>query len=267
MKNTLFKKGLIVGIIVLLAGISLMPLVGSITINRSVLKTCPLGLDLSCDEPYKNVKQGDTATFIVEITNIGTVDDTYDVIAGSIEDIICKVNGVNADQFNPYEITLDSGESISFEVTAEVWESVPLGEWYVFVEGWSQNDAEINDDLTLTAKVQKKNKEKFSTRELIEEEDSVSWNLGFILCRVCFMETWSWFIKGMPGQRIECIDLDTGEIVYKGKTRIFGYFLFKFFPFGHDYKITAETEYGRMSKKINDLDFFQKVELLFIIGH
>jgi len=113
----------------------------------------------------------------------------------------------------------------------------------------------------------KKNKEKFSTRELIEEEDSVSWNLGFILCRVCFMETWSWFIKGMPGQRIECIDLDTGEIVYKGKTRIFGYFLFKFFPFGHDYKITAETEYGRMSKKINDLDFFQKVELLFIIGH
>ena len=158
MKNTLLRKGLVVGIIILFVGISVMPLVASISINRYISKTCPLGLALSCDEPYKDVKKGNTALFIVVITNIGTIIDTYNVIADSIEDIICKVNGVNADQFNPYEITLSSGESISFEVTAEVWESVPLGEWYVFVEACSQNDTEINDDLTLTANVQKKNK-------------------------------------------------------------------------------------------------------------
>jgi hypothetical protein len=81
------------------------------------------------------------------------------------------------------------------------------------------------------------------------------------------METWSWFIIGMPGQEVECIDLNTGEVVYQGKTRIFGYFLFNFLTLGHDYKIITYTEYGKMSKKINDLDFFQKVELLIIIGH
>ena len=118
----------------------------------------PYGMDLSCDEPYKNVKQGDTTIFIVEITNTGTFDDTYDVIAGSIEDIICKVNGVNADQYNPYEFTLSSGESTTFEVSAEVWESVPVDEWSVIIEADSQNNTEISDELILTANVQKKNK-------------------------------------------------------------------------------------------------------------
>ena len=118
----------------------------------------PYGMDLSCDEPYKNVKQGDTTIFIVEIINTGIFDDTYDVIAGSIEDIICKVNGVNADQYNPYEFTLSSGESITFEVSAEVWESVPVDEWSVIIEADSQNNTEISDELILTANVQKMNK-------------------------------------------------------------------------------------------------------------
>ena len=115
-------------------------------------------MDLSCDEPYKNAKQGDTTIFIVEITNTGTFDDTYDVIAGSIEDIICKVNGVNADPYYPYEFTLSSGESTTFEVSAEVWESVPLNEWSVIIEADSQNNSEISDGLILTINVQKKNK-------------------------------------------------------------------------------------------------------------
>ena len=118
----------------------------------------PYGMYLSCDDPYQNVKQGETATFIVEITNTGTLDDIYDVIAGSIEDIICKVNGVNADQYNPYEFTLSSGESTTFEVSAEVWESVPVDEWSVIIEADSQNNSEISDELILNINVQKKNK-------------------------------------------------------------------------------------------------------------
>lgn len=156
--NRICRKGLAVVTIVLLFGINIIPLVGSISINRYVTITSPLGLDLSCNEPYKNIKKGDTATFIVIIENIGTIEDTYDIIAGSIEDIICKVNGVNADQFNPYEITLNSGNQTSFEVTAEVWKSVPIGEWSIFIEAYSQNDTEISDDLTLTVNVQKKSK-------------------------------------------------------------------------------------------------------------
>lgn len=113
------------------------------------------GVDLSCDDPYKNVKQGDTAIFIVEITNTGNFDDTYEVIAGSIEDILCKINGVNADQYNPYDFTLSSGESTTFEVSAEVWKSVPVDEWSVIIEADSQKNTEINDELILTLNVQK----------------------------------------------------------------------------------------------------------------
>jgi len=156
--NRICRKGLAVVTIVLLFGINIIPLVSSISINRYVTITSPLGLDLSCNEPYKNVKKGDTATFNVIIENIGTIEDTYDIIAGSIEDIICKVNGVNADQFNPYEITLNSGNQTSFEVTAEVWDSVPIGEWSIFIEAHSQNNTEISDDLTLAVNVQKKSK-------------------------------------------------------------------------------------------------------------
>ena len=113
------------------------------------------GIDLYCDKPYKKVKPGDTAIFIVEIKNTGTFKDTYDVTAGSIEDIICKINGVNADKYNPYEITLSTGESTTFEASAEVWESVPIDEWIVIIEANSQNNTEINDQLILTINVQK----------------------------------------------------------------------------------------------------------------
>ena len=158
MENNIFKKGVAVCIIALLISISIIPLAGSISVKNYVAWTSSEGVDLLCDDPYQNVKQGATATFVVKITNIGTLDDTYDVIAGSIEDIICKVNGVNADKYNPYEITLITGESTTFEVTAEVWESVPLGEWSVIVEARSQNNTDVYDELILTANVQKKSK-------------------------------------------------------------------------------------------------------------
>lgn len=157
MKNSLFRKGMVFGIIVLFVGISVIPMAGSLSMEKHISTASPYNVDLSCDDPYQNVRQGDTALFIVEITNTGTLDDTYDVIAGSIEDIVCKVNGVNADQFDPYPISLQAGGSTTFDVTAEVWESVPEGEWAVVVDAYSQNDTNVYDELTLIANVQKKN--------------------------------------------------------------------------------------------------------------
>jgi hypothetical protein len=144
------KKIVVIGIIgmFLLTGI-----ISSGTGVKETVKNDDYSLDLSCDNSYEDVKQGETASFTVEITNTGTLDDTYDVIVGSIEDIVCKVNGVNADQFDPYPFSLQSGESETFEVTAEVWESVPIREWLVIVEAHSQNDTEVFDELVLTVNV------------------------------------------------------------------------------------------------------------------
>ena len=113
------------------------------------------GVELSCNDPYHNVNPADDnrTTFIVKIKNTGTHDDTYNVTAGSIEDIICTVNYINADQFNPYPISLQAGKSTDFYVTAEVWDSVPDGEWSVIVEARSQNDTNVYDSLELTVNV------------------------------------------------------------------------------------------------------------------
>ena len=101
--------------------------------------------------------------------------------------------------------------------------------------------------------------------ESIEKDNSEVWGLGFILCRVTYFEIGIWIELGLRGQKVKCIDLDTGEVVSQGKTRIFGFFLFKFLPIGHDYKIIADTIYGEDSKKVEDLFLFQKVTFTFII--
>jgi hypothetical protein len=117
------------------------------------------GVKLSCDDPYNDVKPGDTTTFIVEIANIGALDDSYNVTVGSIEDIICKINGVNADQFDPYEITLLVSESTTFEVTAEVEESVPKKEWSLIVDAYSQNETNVYNSLSLIVNIKSRNKQ------------------------------------------------------------------------------------------------------------
>ena len=108
------------------------------------------GVKLSCDDPYYNATNGEEATFVVKIENTGTLDDTYEITASSIEDIVCKVNGVKD---NPYILPLDAGESITFEVTAEIGESVPTGEWIIVVSAYSQNDPTVHDELYLTVNV------------------------------------------------------------------------------------------------------------------
>ncbi|UCB58900.1 MAG: hypothetical protein JSV67_00985 [Thermoplasmatales archaeon] len=116
------------------------------------------GVDLSCDDKIHNVKPGESTKYDVEIKNIGKQEDTYEVTASSIEDIVCKINGFNADQYNPFLILLKINESISFEVSADVWESVPKGMWNVIVEASSQNDTTKKDSLTLIVNVKQKAK-------------------------------------------------------------------------------------------------------------
>ncbi|KAA0003512.1 MAG: hypothetical protein FE048_01365 [Thermoplasmata archaeon] len=110
------------------------------------------GVDLSCDDPYHNVKGGSSTTFIVQIKNTGTLDDTYEVTATSIEEIVCTVNGVNADQFTPYLITLQAGTSTTFEVTAKIGD-VPEGRWAIIVSAYSQNDTNTYDYIELIVNV------------------------------------------------------------------------------------------------------------------
>ena len=114
------------------------------------------GVDLSCDDPYYDVppEAGASATFIVNIKNTGTFDDTYDVTAtvGPSEYIICLVNNVSACNTS-YPITLEAGESTTFTVTAELKYSSMGGELPVFVEARSQNDTSVSDSLVLIVNI------------------------------------------------------------------------------------------------------------------
>ncbi len=111
------------------------------------------GVELSCDDPYHNVSAGRSTLFVVQIKNIGTLDDIYEITADSIEDIVCKVNGVNADEFDPYIISLGAGISTTFDVTAEVGKSVSRGKWPIIISAYSQNDPNVHDDLELIVNV------------------------------------------------------------------------------------------------------------------
>ena len=106
--------------------------------------------------------------------------------------------------------------------------------------------------------------ESIRNRSIEQESDSGDKGLGFILCRVTYFEIGIWIELGLPGQNVKCINIDTGEVVRQGKTRVFGFYLFKFLPMGRDYKIIADTIYGKESKKVEDLFLFQKVEFTFI---
>lgn len=111
------------------------------------------GVEMSCDDLNHSTTPGNSTTFEVQIKNIGTLNDTYEITAGSIEDIVCNVNGINADQFTPYLISLRAGASTTFNVSTEVGESVPEEEWTVVVSAYSQNDTNVYDELYLTVGV------------------------------------------------------------------------------------------------------------------
>jgi len=101
------------------------------------------------EESYQFVDRGETAIFQVKIENLGTLDDTYDLTAGSVELIHCEINDIYADQLGPYEISLVHGGSDILEITAEVGETVQYSMYYVMVRANSQNDSSVSDLLKL----------------------------------------------------------------------------------------------------------------------
>ena len=101
--------------------------------------------------------------------------------------------------------------------------------------------------------------------DIVKEENSRDINLGFILCRVTYIEIGIWWETGFHGQIVELKDLETGEVIAQGKTGFFGFILFPFLAIGHDYRITAYTNYGPDSKKVEDLGLFQTIKIVYII--
>lgn len=165
MQISLAKKRIFIGFIALSILVAVIPginamvsIINPIQGKLVALTNNSYGVDLSCDDPYHEVpaEQGALTTFMVTITNVGTLSDTYDITADSIEDIICLVNGVNADQFDPYRIMLAPSESVVFEVSAQIWAFVEfplIGEWPVIVNATSQNDSTVSDELVLTVNI------------------------------------------------------------------------------------------------------------------
>ena len=130
--------------------------VSALEIKKSTLDD--YGVDLLCDDFYHSIlpKQGASTIYTVTINNVGNLDDTYDVTASSIEDIVCLVNGVNADQNSPYQISLEASESATFDVKVEIYSFTPdppLGEWPITVDARSQNDPVAYDTLELIVNI------------------------------------------------------------------------------------------------------------------
>lgn len=98
-------------------------------------------------------------------------------------------------------------------------------------------------------------------KDTIEENiDSGGWNLGFVLGRVTYFDRPTKWWYSVNGGRVECINFDTGEVVAQGKTGFFGFYLFTFLPMGYDYKIISYFKYSHLSRKVEDLGFFQRID-------
>jgi hypothetical protein len=103
-------------------------------------------------------------------------------------------------------------------------------------------------------------------KDAIEENiDSGGWNLGFILGRVTYFEIASMWEYSVKGEIVECIDIDTGEVIAQVKTGFFGFYLFAFLPMGYDYKIISYFEYSKLSGKVEDLGFFQRIDFMHTV--
>jgi len=89
-----------------------------------------------------------------------------------------------------------------------------------------------------------------------ESENSVrDKGLGFISCFVFYIYFFDRETRFAWNVKFELIDYDTGEVIEE-TTRIFGYYLFKFVPRGHNYTINIITPKGNESTSFSNLGFF-----------
>ena len=143
-------KCIIVGTIFVFSGF-----VSAININYDIL-TANLdeyGVDLLLlGENNKDVKPGDSVIFTIEITNTGSLKDTYEIRTDVFEFITTEFNGETIDWYTPHFITLCSGESKTFEITVNVYyyKSGPARIW---LAAYSQNDTTMWDGFYLIVNI------------------------------------------------------------------------------------------------------------------
>jgi len=98
-----------------------------------------------------------------------------------------------------------------------------------------------------------------------ESENSVrDKGLGFISCFVFYIYFFARETRFAWNVKFELIDYDTGKIIEE-KTRVFGYYLFKFVPRGHNYMINISTPKGNESIALPNLGFFQYLPIGILI--
>jgi len=95
----------------------------------------------------------------------------------------------------------------------------------------------------------------------VENKDSDDWGFGFILCYASIEYAELRHSIWLPWEMVECIDLETGNVVRQERTGLFGFCLFKYLPMGRDYKLTISTEEGSDSIIVRDLLFLKRVGL------
>ncbi len=88
--------------------------------------------------------------------------------------------------------------------------------------------------------------------------------LGFISCFVFYIYFFARETRLAWNVKFELIDYDTGEVIEE-KARIFGYYLFKFVPRGHNYTINIITPKGNESISFPNLGFFHYLPIGILI--
>jgi len=200
------------------------------------------GVEIVCKNNNISVNPVASVTFIVEITNIGELDDTYEFFTDPMQQIFTTINGEEISYYNPHYISLSSSESKIIEITAEVsyFES---GLEYIFLGVYSQflaSNPEAFDWLYLVVNIISDNNpptsprgdyQEFSNRFIVwstdPEGDKIRYGINWTddtPYQTCTVDYWTDFY-------------DSGEeaiMPYTGKS-----------PY---VRITAEDEHGARSK-------------------
>ena len=111
------------------------------------------------------------------------------------------------------------------------------------------NDVYINNEMK---QVDEKIYEYKFVREL---------NFGFILVLATYGIYNQRPTLPLSWERVECIDLETGEVVMQEKTGRFGFCLFKYLPMRHDYKLIVSNSMGEDWSIVRNTGIFQRVHL------
>lgn len=157
------EKIFALGIIALCVGLMITPsLSAEISKETSIQKKTEnsitntvngYAVELSCDDSYHSVKEGETTTFTVTITNTGTLDDSYDISVAPLE-IAGITIYVNGQYGGLHDFSLKSNTSKTIEVNVSITSNIPSnGERPVAIAARSQNDTTVFDELHLTVNI------------------------------------------------------------------------------------------------------------------